>query len=225
MKKPCRIFLLSALLILSFSCTGCSLLKDAATLNNEGVAYAKAGNYAQAYEKYQKAAEKGLVIAKNNLGLLYVEGNYVPKNPYIAGQYFLEAAQEGHVSAMYNYGLYLWYYGAESEKANALAWIQNAAFHGNGLANQFLQELRQREYQKQQEQYQREQAEQQAQFYRNLEEQRRQAEEATRLAQEEQKKKARAKKKRTAASSTPPNLKDSSAWQTPPVEPKDVEKL
>lgn len=63
--------------------------------------------YEQAQEWFKKSAELGFTPAKNNLGICYEFGYGLAKDVEIALKLYREAAEKGHVQAMYNLGCLL----------------------------------------------------------------------------------------------------------------------
>jgi len=61
-------------------------------------------DFKQAAEWFRKAADKGCARAQNNLGLCYELGLGVDQDKEAAFNLFVEAAQKGHVQAMFNLG-------------------------------------------------------------------------------------------------------------------------
>lgn len=142
------------LLILILANAGCAILdkrqsniNKAISLNNIGCDYEDRGDYYNAYLNYKAAVDLGFYPAKLNLGKLYWEGRYVQKSPSLAGKYWCEAVQEtGLPAAMYRCGIYLWDYGNEKDKKDAIALIRTAASRGDRNASEFLGDLRRQEY-------------------------------------------------------------------------------
>jgi TPR repeat protein len=81
--------------------------ENAAAQYNLGVKYYNGSDgmpkdYAKASELYFRAASKGHVLAKNNLGVMYRKGLGVPQSEERAFTLYLEAASEGCAIAQYN---------------------------------------------------------------------------------------------------------------------------
>ena len=92
-------------------------------------------NYKKAFYWYQKAAEKGDAPAQYNLGVLYLEGEGVPKSDKKAVYWTQKSADQGDVSAQYNLGLM--YYdgkGVPQDYKKAEYWYQKAADLGYASA-------------------------------------------------------------------------------------------
>ena len=69
---------------------------EAETLFQRGAAHFKAGDYSRARDCWQRAAERGHVGARFNLGWLYQYGVGVPKDDARAQDYYRRGAALGH---------------------------------------------------------------------------------------------------------------------------------
>jgi hypothetical protein len=80
---------------------------------------------------YRKAAEQGFANAENQLGMLYKDGNGVPRDDQQAATWFRKAADQGYSAAVLNLG---WMYangrGVVKAYEQALSWYRKAAAHG-----------------------------------------------------------------------------------------------
>ncbi len=70
------------------------------------------GDYATAMREWQPLAKQGHAVAQYNLGLLYANGQGVPKDDAQARQWYEKAAVQGHAAAQVNLGG-LYDYGRE----------------------------------------------------------------------------------------------------------------
>ena len=61
-----------------------------------------ADNLRQAYLLFKDAAEKGDPEGEHNLGVMYYDGNGIPKNREEAAAWFRKAAEKGHACSQYN---------------------------------------------------------------------------------------------------------------------------
>jgi hypothetical protein len=76
-----------------------------------------------------------LLTAQNNLGLMYREGDGVPKDGAAAFTWFRRAAQNGSVEAVNNLGVaYFRGEGVSQNYAEAAEWFRRAAEYGNDTA-------------------------------------------------------------------------------------------
>jgi len=75
-------------------------LDNAENICNEGVRYAREGQFEKARICFEKAAEMGLAIANGNLGFMYLRGHGVNIDNKVSFEYFLKAAELGNVMAM-----------------------------------------------------------------------------------------------------------------------------
>jgi TPR repeat protein len=93
------------------------------------------GDHARARPLYEQAASLGSAVAMNNLGVLYMQGETVPKDPVRALKWFEMAANAGVPVAMANAGgLYLNTPGIPSDPAQARKWYERGAAAGQPRA-------------------------------------------------------------------------------------------
>lgn len=124
------------------------LLTTAATLKNHTRAMNLLGDiykkgipdvvdvdYAKAFEFFSKASEGGLLDAQGNLGVLYINGQGVEKDPARAAALFKDGAERKNPLCMYFYAMCLeGGIGVEKNKKEAEAMYRAAAKLGNGKA-------------------------------------------------------------------------------------------
>ena len=79
-----------------------------------------------------KQAGTGDAEAQSSLGLMYFDGDGVPKDTAKALEWYLKAAEQGHVEAQFTLG---WMYGygdgVPTDAAKAVDWWQKAAAQGS----------------------------------------------------------------------------------------------
>ncbi len=93
------------------------------------------GDYATALREWQPLATKGHAVAQYNLGLLYANGQGVPKDDAQARLWYEKAAVQGHADAQVNLGrLYDYGRGGPQDFRMAVRWYRRAADQGNSLA-------------------------------------------------------------------------------------------
>jgi len=81
---------------------------------------------------YRKAAEQGDAEAQNNLGVMYANGQRVPKNEAKAAEWFQKAAEQGYVDAQFNLGIvYANGQGVPKNEAKAVEWYNKAVAQGH----------------------------------------------------------------------------------------------
>ena len=81
------------------------------------------------------AAERGDVVAQNNLGLMYLRGDGVPKDLKEAVKWYQKAADQGDAPAQFNLGLmYRNGEGVEQDFKEAVEWYRKAALQGHANA-------------------------------------------------------------------------------------------
>jgi len=97
------------------------------------------GNYIQnksiAFKLIKLAAEQGDVTAPNYLGVMYDEGEGVPKDETEAVKWYRLAAEQGHATAQFNLGvMYDEGEGAPKDETEAVKWYRLAAEQGYATA-------------------------------------------------------------------------------------------
>ena len=113
-------------------------LTVAADLVAQGKKFMRAMNYSKAKTCFSQAADKGNIEAFHQLGLLYSNSNYEGYNKETATEYFLKAANNKYVDAMYMAGMM--YLGTDN--ATAKSWFRKAADNGHAKAQAQLSRLR-----------------------------------------------------------------------------------
>ena len=113
-------------------------LSVASDLVTQGKKYMRAMNYGKAKTCFSQAADKGNIEAFYQLGMLYSNSNYEGYNKETATQYFLKAANNKYVDAMYMTGMM--YLGTDN--ATAKSWFRKAADNGHAKAQAQLSRLR-----------------------------------------------------------------------------------
>jgi TPR repeat protein len=116
--------------------TGEAISKDAAgnILSNDP---------ATAAAWFHRAAAQGYAPAQFNLGLMYANGEGVPKDPAKAVELFQKSADQGNVDAQNNLGVM--YYAGEGlprDEAKAKEWFKKAAAQGNADAQANLDAMK-----------------------------------------------------------------------------------
>ena len=85
-------------------------------------------DFAEAAERYRKAAEQGDASAQVNLGNCYYSGDGVPQDYAEAVKWYRKAAEQGYAEAQYNLGVcYDFGTGTEQDEAEAVKWYRKAA--------------------------------------------------------------------------------------------------
>ena len=97
------------------------------------------GDYPTALREWQPLADRGNAVAQYHLGLLYSNGQGVPKDDAQARHWFEKAAVQGHVEAQVNLGgLFDYGRGGPQDFRMAVRWYRRAADQGNDLARRRL---------------------------------------------------------------------------------------
>jgi len=97
------------------------------------------GDYATALREWQPLAKQGHAAAQYNLGLLYANGQGVPKDDAQARQWYEKAAVQGHAAAQVNLGsLFDYGRGVPQDFKMAVRWYRRSANQGNDLAQRRL---------------------------------------------------------------------------------------
>ena len=97
------------------------------------------GDYATALREWQPLAKQGDAVAQYHLGLLYANGQGVPKDDAQARQWYEKAAVQDHVEAQVNLGMLFDYgRGGPQDFKMAVRWYLRSANQGNELAQRKL---------------------------------------------------------------------------------------
>ncbi|MDF1733941.1 MAG: tetratricopeptide repeat protein [Minwuia sp.] len=97
----------------------------------EGVAAYSRGDFAAAADIWREDAASGDAAAQRNLGLLYLNGQGVPKNEAAAAEWFRRSSDQGFPRASANLGeLYLRGVGVPRDPERAVSYFQRAAEAG-----------------------------------------------------------------------------------------------
>lgn len=97
----------------------------------EGVAAYNRGDYAAAADIWREDAAAGDAAAQRNLGLLYLNGQGVPKNEAAAADWFRRSSDQGFPRASANLGeMYLRGVGVPRDPEQAVTFFQRAAEAG-----------------------------------------------------------------------------------------------
>jgi len=97
------------------------------------------GDYATALREWHPLAKQGQAVAQYHLGLLYANGQGVPKDDALARQWYEKAAAQGHADAQANLGsLYDYGRGGPQDFKMAVRWYLRSANQGNDLAQRKL---------------------------------------------------------------------------------------
>ena len=121
--------------------TGLGLLLATSTWAgfDEGVAAYQWGDYATVLREFRPPADQGDANAQLQRGLMYYDGQSVPKDDAKALTWFRKAAEQGHagaqllVGSMYAEGL-----GVPMDDAKAVTWFWKAAEQGHAGAQSNL---------------------------------------------------------------------------------------
>ena len=97
------------------------------------------GDYATALREWQPLAKQGHAVAQYNLGLLYANGQGVPKDDAQARQWYEKATTQEHADAQVNRGsLYDYGRGGPQDFKMAVRWYRRSANQENDLAQRRL---------------------------------------------------------------------------------------
>jgi uncharacterized protein len=99
----------------------------------------KSGDYATALKLLRPLADKGFPIPQFYLGLMYANGQGVPRNDAEAVSWYRKAADKDYSAAQNNLGnMYLNGQGVPQDYATAVEWYRKAADHHNATAQNNL---------------------------------------------------------------------------------------
>lgn len=104
-----------------------------------GRVFLKDKQYTDAKDWYFKAANLGYLAAQNNLGVMYQNGDGVPRDDEEAIKWYQKAAEQEDAHAQYNLG-WMYEHGRGVSKDNDLAdrWFKKAARQGHTQAQYTL---------------------------------------------------------------------------------------
>jgi TPR repeat protein len=110
-------------------------LGELKSMNLLGTYYRKIHRYDEARRYLEEGARAGLPLAIANLGVLYINGEGMPKNPEKAVELFRQAAEQGEPGGMYLYGQCFFNgVGVPKDFRTANEWFRKAARAGNPSA-------------------------------------------------------------------------------------------
>ncbi|MEE2933563.1 MAG: tetratricopeptide repeat protein [Pseudomonadota bacterium] len=97
----------------------------------KGAAAYKRGDYATAVREWKPLAKQGHAKSQYNLGVMYRDGQGVPKNYKTAAKWYTLAAKQGYANAQYSLGLrYDKGQGVPQDDKTAVKWYKLAAEQG-----------------------------------------------------------------------------------------------
>ena len=96
------------------------------------------GDYELSFSLWSSLATQGHADAQVFVGLSYENGWGTAKNKQLATIWYQKAAKNNHATAQYLLGL-RYIQGTDSERAEGLMWLQQAAANGESAAQQFLE--------------------------------------------------------------------------------------
>lgn len=106
--------------------------------NDLAIHYQVKGDIEKAIDWYRVAAKQGVAQSQNNLGLFYLYGIGVNKDPKMAMNLFLDASKNNYSLAMINIGvMYERGIGVSEDLDTAFVWYQRASEHGSQRAHGF----------------------------------------------------------------------------------------
>lgn len=89
------------------------------------------GDYKKALKLLLPLAESGNAVAQHRLGVMYVLGQGVEKDPVKAVEWYTKAAEQGQAESQHGLGLrLLWGEGTEKDPQKAAAWFTASANQG-----------------------------------------------------------------------------------------------
>jgi len=105
MKKSPALILLGCLVLLPVSLPAIAWQQTDIEYTREASNAYDAGDYAKAALLYSLLAKQGNAVAQFNLGVMYEQGQHLPKNAKESIQWYLLAAEQGYTPAQFNLGL------------------------------------------------------------------------------------------------------------------------
>lgn len=99
---------------------------------DQGIQHYTAGQFPEAFELFQKAADQGVPAAMHNLSVCYINGQGVPADPAAAFRWMKAAAENGFTASFYPLACkYNTGTGTTPDQAQALLWARKAAEASN----------------------------------------------------------------------------------------------
>lgn len=129
-------------LILTFMAV-CALALSAAVPGEmqyeQGMTYLNSCNYQEALKQFGKSAKEGNTDAQYQIGLMFLDGLGVNKNPRDAAYWFRKAAQNGHMASQFEIGYcFATGTGVQQDSRMAAEWYWRAAEQGDPDAALYL---------------------------------------------------------------------------------------
>jgi hypothetical protein len=92
------------------------------------------GDFKIAYKEWNQLAAQGNANAQYNLGVMYANGNGVPKDYKQVVHWYHKAAGQGDAGAQYNLGvMYEYGIGVLQDYKNAYMWFNLARYNGKNI--------------------------------------------------------------------------------------------
>ena len=102
---------------------------------NKGLSAFKRGDFITALREWKPLAEQGNSLAQYNVGLIYNNGNGIPRDAITAAEWFRLAADQGDVRAQYMLGvMYARGDGVSKDLKTSVKWFKTSAEQGFPLA-------------------------------------------------------------------------------------------
>jgi TPR repeat protein len=106
---------------------------------SEGLSAYKANNFAVAFKEFSSSAKQGDARSRFAIGMMYHNGQGVPKDYTQAASWYRKAAEQGHAASQYSLGLmYSKGEGIQQDSEQAVGWYRKAAEQGNARAQSNL---------------------------------------------------------------------------------------
>ena len=97
----------------------------------QGLEAAKQGDYKKAVKLYKKAAEQGNSEAQSHLGMMYLRGEHVLKDPNLAFYWLEKSAKQENAAGQFNFAvMYCMGRGVPRDLKQCAYWTKKA--HENG---------------------------------------------------------------------------------------------
>ena len=108
----------------------------------KGLAAAHSGDFATALREWTPLAKQGNADAQYNLGVMYENGQGIPKNYKTAVKWYRLAAEQGDAGAQFNLGnAYRHGLGVPQNDKTAVKWYRLAAEQGNATVQYILGQM------------------------------------------------------------------------------------
>ena len=96
----------------------------------------KKGDYKNAVKLYKKAAEQGNSSAQSDLGMMYLQGDHVLKDPNMAVYWLEKSSKQDNATGQFNFAvMYCMGRGVRKDLKQCAYWTKKAYENGEDVSN------------------------------------------------------------------------------------------